>query len=106
MTSPMEGGPRSELQLTPERMEELAALASRLIIDRLEGLPDEPAWMGGSRTELEAIMREDAPEEGRPPEPRGHREVSPEDLHHPNTFPCPGIGSAGLQPTVRDRNRP
>jgi glutamate/tyrosine decarboxylase-like PLP-dependent enzyme len=49
-------------------MEELAALASRLIIQRLEGLPDEPAWRGGSRSELEPLMREDPPEEGRPPE--------------------------------------
>ncbi len=68
MTTPMEDAPRSELQLSPERMHELASLASRLLIERIEGLPGEPAWRGGSRAELEALMREDPPEEGRPAE--------------------------------------
>lgn len=91
MTSPMEGRPRSELQLTPERMEELAALASRLIIDRLERLPGEPAWRGGSRAELEPVMREDAPEEGRAPEAvleRAAREILPiaGRVDHPRFF--------------------
>lgn len=91
MTSPMEGRPRSELQLSPERMEELAALASRLIIDRLEELPGEPAWRGGSREELEAVMREDPPDEGRPAEAvleRAAREILPiaGRVDHPRFF--------------------
>ena len=65
MTAPTEDRPRSELELAPERMLQLAELASRLVVERIQGLPDEPAWRGGSRDELEPIMREDPPEEGR-----------------------------------------
>ena len=68
MTVPAEGAEGSELSLTTQRMEELATLASRLIIERLERLPSEPAWKGASRAELEPLMREDAPELGRDPE--------------------------------------
>ena len=91
MTAPMEDTPQSELQLSPKRMEELAALASRLIIERIEGLPNEPAWLGGSRAELEPIMREDAPEEGRSPESvleRAAHEILPiaGRVDHPRFF--------------------
>jgi len=91
MTAPMEGTPQSELQLSPRRMEELAALASRLIIERLEGLPGEPAWLGGSRAELEPIMREEPPEEGRSPESvleRAAHEILPiaGRVDHPRFF--------------------
>ena len=68
MTASAEDAPRSELELSPERMMELAELAARLLVDRFEALPDEPAWRGGSRSELEPIMKEPPPEEGRPPE--------------------------------------
>ena len=68
MTSPTEDDPRSELALSPARMLELADLVSRLVVERIHGLPDEPAWIGGSRSELEPIMREDPPEQGRPAE--------------------------------------
>ena len=68
MTSSTEDAPENELQLSSARMMELADLASRLIVERLDRLPTEPAWRGGNRAELEAIMREDPPEEGRPPE--------------------------------------
>ena len=47
---------------------ELAELAARLVVDRFEALPGEPAWRGGSRAELEPIMNEPPPEEGRAPE--------------------------------------
>ena len=67
MTSSMEDAPENEMQLSSARMMELAELASRLIVERLERLPTEPAWRGGTRAELEATMREDPPEEGRPP---------------------------------------
>ncbi len=69
MTPSKEGTPRSELELTPERMTELAGLVTRLLVERHEALPDEPAWLGGSRAELEPLMREPPPErgsEGRP----------------------------------------
>ena len=91
MTSPTEDGPRSELELTPERMLELADQVSRIVVDRIQGLPDEAAWLGGSRAELEPLMREDPPEEGRPPEEvieRAAREILPiaGRVDHPRFF--------------------
>jgi aromatic-L-amino-acid decarboxylase len=66
MTSPTEGTARSELELPRTEMLALAQKAAELIVHRLEHLPYEPAWRGGTRAELEALLREDAPEEGRP----------------------------------------
>ena len=91
MTSPTEDGPRSELELTPERMLELADQVSRIVVNRIQGLPDEAAWLGGSRAELEPLMREDPPEEGRPPEEvieRAAREILPiaGRVDHPRFF--------------------
>ena len=43
MTSPTEDDRRSELELSPERMLELADLVSRLVVERIQGLADEPA---------------------------------------------------------------
>ena len=91
MTSPTEDASRGELELSPERMMELAELVSRLVVERHQRLPSEPAWRGGSREELEAIMREDAPEEGRPPEEvieRAAREILPVAgrVDHPRFF--------------------
>lgn len=68
MTLPTEVTEESELAMPPSQMLDLARLAAELVVKRLEGLPDQPAWVGGSRSELEAIMREDPPEEGRSPE--------------------------------------
>ena len=56
MTSPTEDDPRSELALSPERMLELADLVSRLVVERIHGLAEEPAWIGASRSELEPIV--------------------------------------------------
>jgi aromatic-L-amino-acid decarboxylase len=91
MTSPTEDGPRSELELTPERMLELADQVSRIVVNRIQCLPDEAAWLGGSRAELEPLMREDPPEEGRPPEEvieRAAREILPiaGRVDHPRFF--------------------
>ena len=91
MTSSMEDAPENEMQLSSARMMELAELASRLIVERLERLPTEPAWRGGTRAELEATMREDPPEEGRPPEQvleRAAREILPVAgrVDHPRFF--------------------
>jgi glutamate/tyrosine decarboxylase-like PLP-dependent enzyme len=91
MTVPTEGAPCGGLSITPERMEALASLASRLIIGRLEGLPAEPAWRGASRAEPESLLREDPPEEGRPPEEvveRAAREILPVAgrVDHPRFF--------------------
>ncbi len=91
MTSPKEGTQRSELELSPERMLELARYAAELVVKRLEELPGEPAWRGGSRSELEKIMREPPPEEGRSPEAvleRAAREILPVAgrVDHPKFF--------------------
>jgi len=66
MTSRAEDGSRSELEMSPEQMMLSAQRAAELVIERIQNLPEEPAWRGGSRSELEAIMREEPPEEGRP----------------------------------------
>ena len=68
MKPPTEDGRRSELEMSPERMRELAHRATDLIVSRIEALPGEAAWLGGSRAELEPIMREPPPEQGRSPE--------------------------------------
>jgi len=91
MTSPKEDIERSELELSPERMLELADLASRLVVERIEGLREQPAWKGGSRSELEPIMREAPPEEGRVPEEvleRAARDILPVAgrVDHPRFF--------------------
>lgn len=79
------------MRLSSARMMELAELTSRLIVERLERLPTEPAWRGGTRAELEPIMREEPPEEGRPPEEvleRAAREILPVAgrVDHPRFF--------------------
>ena len=66
MTSRAEDGGRSELEMSPEQMMASAQRAAELVIERIQNLPEEPAWRGASRSELEAIMREEPPEEGRP----------------------------------------
>ena len=54
------------LQMPPEVMLELAQRTAELIVERLEGLPEEGAWEGDFRQELEARLGEDPPENGRP----------------------------------------
>ena len=66
MTSRAEDGGRSELEMSPEQMMASAQRAAELVIERIQKLPAERGWRGGARAELEAIMREEPPEEGRP----------------------------------------
>lgn len=69
MSVPTEGadsGSASELEMTPEQMLELAQLTAELVVQRIQGLRAEPAWRGAPRAELEPLMREPAPEQGRP----------------------------------------
>ena len=54
------------LQMPPEAMLELAQRTAELIVERLESLPEESAWEGDFRQELEARLGEDPPENGRP----------------------------------------
>ena len=91
MTSRAEDGGRSELEMSPEQMMASALRAAELVIERVQNLPDKPAWRGGSRSELEAIMREEPPEEGRPAEEvieRAAHEILPiaGRVDHPRFF--------------------
>jgi glutamate/tyrosine decarboxylase-like PLP-dependent enzyme len=91
MKSPTEGAARSELLLPPDEMLALAHRAAELIVDRLEQLPDEPPWRGGTRSELEALLREAPPEEGRPAAEvleRAAKEILPiaSRVDHPRFF--------------------
>jgi len=52
--------------MSPAAMRELMDAAVAAVLERLRTLPSQPAWMGASRGELEAVLREPPPEEGRP----------------------------------------
>ena len=91
MTSRAEDGGRSELEMSPEQMMASALRAAELVIERVQNLPDKPAWRGGSRSELEVIMHEEPPEEGRPAEEvieRAAHEILPiaGRVDHPRFF--------------------
>ena len=57
---------RSELQMAPDLMLDLARQAAELLVGRIESLPGEDAWDGDFRRELMDRLLEDPPEEGRP----------------------------------------
>ena len=59
-------GARSELQMAPDLMLDLARQAAELLVGRIESLPGEDAWDGDFRRELMDRLLEDPPEEGRP----------------------------------------
>lgn len=91
MKPPTEDAVRSELELSPEQMTELSRRATQLVVERIARLREEPPWRGGTRAELEPIMREPAPEEGRPPEEvidRAARDILPVAgrVDHPRFF--------------------
>jgi glutamate/tyrosine decarboxylase-like PLP-dependent enzyme len=66
MTTPAEDGTLGGLQLSADEMASLAERASELLLSRLAGLADQPAWQGASRDELEPRLRTPPPEVGRP----------------------------------------
>lgn len=91
MTPPREDTPSSELSLDPERMLELASLVSRLTVERLRDLPEEAAWKGARRSELDPRLAGPPPEAGTPCEEvveRAVREVLPyaARVDHPRFF--------------------
>jgi aromatic-L-amino-acid decarboxylase len=91
MTSPTEDRQPGVLELPAETMLELARLAAERIVERHERLASEPAWRGASREELEARLREPAPEHGCPPADvieRAVREILPVAgrVDHPRFF--------------------
>jgi glutamate/tyrosine decarboxylase-like PLP-dependent enzyme len=65
MTPSREDGDGKELTLDPDRMLELAARVARLTVERIHGLPEEAAWRGATRRELEPAVGGAAPESGR-----------------------------------------
>ena len=73
MSAPKEDGPApvgdpaaSELSMSPEAMRELAVAAVDALVRRVDGLAGDRPWRGASRAELETLLRESPPEEGRP----------------------------------------
>ncbi len=91
MTAPTEETGHGDLAMPPERMRELARLAVELVVERIEKLPEDRPWRGGTRSELEPLMREPPPEEGRAPEAvieRAAREILPVAgrVDHPRFF--------------------
>jgi len=55
----------SGLSMSAEDMQQLARRATDLIVARLEELRDDRPWRGATRAELEPLLREPPPEEGR-----------------------------------------
>ena len=51
------------LELSPEEMRRMGYAAIDMLVDRIAGLSAGPAWKGGSRAEMEALLREAAPDE-------------------------------------------
>jgi aromatic-L-amino-acid decarboxylase len=81
----------SELSMTPEEMLALAHAASEIVVERIRELPSDRAWRGAARAELEPLLREPPPEEGRPPAEvmrRAVRDVLPvaARVDHPRFF--------------------
>ncbi len=90
MTRPKEDA-GSALDMSRDEMLALAEAAVRVVIDRIEGLEDDLAWRGASRGELESLLREPPPEEGRPAHDvleRAVRDVLPvaARVDHPRFF--------------------
>ncbi len=88
---PTKEDPDAALSLPRDEMLALAEEAVRVVVDRVEGLADDVAWRGASRAELEALLREPAPEEGRPAREvldRAVREILPvaARVDHPRFF--------------------
>lgn len=76
---------RSELEMEPELMLDLARRSAELLVDRIRGLPEENAWDGDFRRSLETQLLEEPPEEGRAPAEvieRVSREVLPYAARH------------------------
>ncbi len=55
------------LSLSADEMRRLADTATERLLSRLAGLRDESPWRGAKRAELEALLREPAPESGKDP---------------------------------------
>ena len=81
----------ADLGMSAEGMRRLADAATTKLIARLEGLREEAPWRGATRSALEAILREPAPEQGQDPVAvleRAVRDVLPvaARVDHPRFF--------------------
>jgi aromatic-L-amino-acid decarboxylase len=86
-----EGAGGSELVLAREEMLALAYKVSDLLVDRLEKLPADRPWVGGTRAELEELLRGPPEEEGLPASEvieRAVRDILPvaSRVDHPRFF--------------------
>ena len=81
----------NELEMAPDLMLDLARQSAELLVERMQGLPEENAWDGDFRGSLEPVLMEEPPEEGNAPNEvieRVAREVLPfaMRLDHPRCF--------------------
>ncbi|MDE0230392.1 MAG: hypothetical protein OXJ62_16200, partial [Spirochaetaceae bacterium] len=58
---------RHDLTMAPEVMLDLARRTAELLVERIEGLPGEPAWDGEFKQALDHQLMAGPPEEGRAP---------------------------------------
>ena len=84
-------GSNSDLQMAPELMIDLAHKAAELLVERIEGLPEQDAWEGEFKQELDDRLMGGPPEDGRPPVEvleQAARDVLPiaMRLDHPRCF--------------------
>ena len=61
-------GEKDGLEMDPEEMRRLGYRIVDTLVERWRTLEEGPAWEGGSRRELEPLLMESAPEEGRDPD--------------------------------------
>lgn len=88
---PRLSGSAAELTLPPEVMRELGEAALEAVLERLATLPSQAPWRGATRAEMEPLLREPPPEEGRDPRAvleRAVRDVLPvaARVDHPRFF--------------------
>jgi len=81
----------NSLQMPPDVMLELATRTAEIIIERIQNLPDEQAWDGEFKRELEDQLMEDPPEHGSPALEvlgRAAKDILPlgARLDHPRSF--------------------
>ncbi len=84
-------GACGDLQMSPDTMLDLANRTAELIVERYRKLPEDHAWDGEFKKELEDHMMEDPPEQGSPALKvleRAAKEVLPlgARLDHPRSF--------------------
>ena len=61
--NPANSSSSSQLEFTPDEMRRLGHAVVDALVERAEGLRAGAPWMGGSRVELEDLLREPCPEE-------------------------------------------